>query len=69
MFWTALGEAIEEVGLEAALESLAERFASLSSSDRAIMYRLNNNLAPNKSSSSDVMIKDLIEKFSKPARA
>ena len=69
MFWTALGEAIEEVGLEAALESLAERFASLSSSDRAIMYRLNNNLAPNKSSSSYVMIKDLIEKFSKPARA
>ena len=53
LFWTTLGEAIEERGLEAALSSLAEQFESLSNSDKEIMHGLNSSLPSNKSFFSD----------------
>ena len=53
LFWTTLGEAIEESGLEAALSSLAEQFESLSNSDKEIMHGLNSGIPSNKSFFSD----------------
>jgi len=53
LFWTTLGEAIEERGLEAALSSLAEQFESLSNSDKEIMHGLNSSIPSNKSFFSD----------------
>jgi len=79
LFWTYLGAAIEEVGLESALDSLADQFQSLSNADKKILHGLNSSIPSDKSffsdpanifgASKDVMIEDLIEKFSKPARA
>jgi len=68
LFWTTLVKATEEVGLEAALDSLAEQFEALSNADKEIMHGLNSDLAPNESSSKNEMIKELIAKFSKAAR-
>ena len=53
LFWTTLGEAIEDRGLEAALSSLAEQFESLSNSDKEIMHGLNSSIPSNKSFFSD----------------
>tara|TARA_R100001086_G_scaffold123147_1_gene63426 strand:- start:549 stop:1625 length:1077 start_codon:yes stop_codon:yes gene_type:complete len=53
LFWTTLGEAIEDRGLEAALSSLAEQFESLSNSDKEIMHGLNSGIPSNKSFFSD----------------
>ena len=51
LFWNTFGDAIEAQGLEAAINSLAEQFESLSNADKEIMYGLNSGLAPNESSS------------------
>jgi len=43
-FWTALGSAIEEIGLDEALNSLAAEFAALSSADKEIIHGLNSSI-------------------------
>ena len=44
VFLTALGSAIEEIGLDEALNSLAAEFAALSSADKEIIHGLNSSI-------------------------